>query len=117
MITSRNASTGAASAQASTSPTPQACSTRWTMLLADLNLLAGAFARTPRATRPYCTLMPSASNLFAATLAQVWRGGGGRQARISALLGLKSQQCAKAPLDTAAAKRIGNEVISASEFM
>jgi hypothetical protein len=45
-----------------------------------------------------------------AVIAQVWRGGGGRQARISALLGLKSQQCAKVPLDTVAAKRIGIEI-------
>lgn len=42
-----------------------------------------------------------------AVLAQVWRTGAGRQARVSALLGLKSEQCLKLPLDTEAAKRIG----------
>lgn len=40
-------------------------------------------------------------------LAQVWRGGTGRQARISTLLGLKPERCATVPLETAAAKRIG----------
>jgi hypothetical protein len=42
-----------------------------------------------------------------AVLAQVWRGGHGRQARLAALLGLKPEQCAKVPLDSDAAKRIG----------
>jgi len=42
-----------------------------------------------------------------AVLAQVWRGGGGRQARLSTLLGLKPEQCLKVPLETDAAKRIG----------
>ena len=45
-----------------------------------------------------------------AVLAQVWRSGAGRQARISALLGLKAEQCGKIPLDTEAAKRIGARV-------
>lgn len=40
-------------------------------------------------------------------LAQVWRGGTGKQARISALLGLKPERCVMVPLETAAAKRIG----------
>jgi predicted nucleic acid-binding protein len=40
-------------------------------------------------------------------LAQVWRGGTGRQARIAALLGLKPGQCVTVPLDSAAAKRVG----------
>lgn len=40
-------------------------------------------------------------------IAQVWRGGTGRQARISALLGLKPERCVTVPLQTAAAKRIG----------
>ena len=40
-------------------------------------------------------------------IAQVWRGGTGRQARISALLGLKPERCVAVPLQTAAAKRIG----------
>jgi predicted nucleic acid-binding protein len=40
-------------------------------------------------------------------IAQVWRGGTGRQARISALLGLKPERCVTVPLNTAAAKRIG----------
>ncbi|MEU9885472.1 PIN domain-containing protein [Sphaerisporangium sp. NPDC051011] len=42
-----------------------------------------------------------------AVLAQVWRGGRGRQARTAALLGLKPEQCVKVPLDTESAKRIG----------
>lgn len=42
-----------------------------------------------------------------AALAQVWRGGAGRQARIAALLGLEPEHCTKVPLDTEAAKRIG----------
>lgn len=42
-----------------------------------------------------------------AVLAQVWRGGSGRQARIAALLGLRPQQCARVALETDAAKRIG----------
>jgi predicted nucleic acid-binding protein len=45
-----------------------------------------------------------------AVLAQVWRGGSGRQARISALLGLGPQRCTSVPLDTAAAKRIGTAI-------
>lgn len=40
-------------------------------------------------------------------VAQVWRGGMGRQARISALLGLKPERCATVPLETTAAKRVG----------
>ena len=43
-------------------------------------------------------------------LAQVWRGGTGRQARVAALLGLKPGQCASASLDTEAAKRIGQKI-------
>ena len=42
-----------------------------------------------------------------AVLAQVWRGGAGKQARIAALLGLKAGRCVTVPLETAAAKRIG----------
>lgn len=45
-----------------------------------------------------------------AVLAQVWRGGTGRQARIATLLGLKSEQCVKVPLETEAAKRIGTVI-------
>jgi predicted nucleic acid-binding protein len=45
-----------------------------------------------------------------AVLAQVWRGGSGRQARIAALLGLKPEQCVKVPLETGAAKRIGTAI-------
>jgi hypothetical protein len=43
-------------------------------------------------------------------LAQVWRTGTGRQARISTLLGLRPEQCQKVPLDTDAAKLIGSRV-------
>lgn len=42
-----------------------------------------------------------------AVLAQVWRGGSGRQARIAALLGLQREQCERVALETDAAKRIG----------
>lgn len=42
-----------------------------------------------------------------AVLAQVWRGGTGRQARIAALVGLRPEQCATVALDTVTAKRIG----------
>lgn len=42
-----------------------------------------------------------------AVVAQVWRGGTGRQARISALLRLKPERCLTVPLETATAKRIG----------
>lgn len=40
-------------------------------------------------------------------IAQVWRDGAGRQARVAALLGLGPEQCSRVALDTAAAKRIG----------
>lgn len=43
-------------------------------------------------------------------LAQVWRTGSGRQARIGALLGLQPEQCRTVPLDTVAAKRIGVQI-------
>lgn len=45
-----------------------------------------------------------------AVLAQVWRGGSGRQSRLAALIGLKPDQCLKVPLDTAAAQRIGRVI-------
>jgi predicted nucleic acid-binding protein len=45
-----------------------------------------------------------------AVLAQVWRGGSGRQARLAALLGLKPEQCVKVPLETGAAKQIGTMI-------
>jgi hypothetical protein len=48
-----------------------------------------------------CLVVPDA------VLAQVWRGGAGRQARIAALLGLKPERCGKVALDTDAAKQIG----------
>lgn len=40
-------------------------------------------------------------------LAQVWRTGAGRQARISTLIALPPSRCLLLPLDTAMAKRIG----------
>lgn len=40
-------------------------------------------------------------------LAQVWRGGSGRQARIATLVVLRPENCTRAALDTDAAKRIG----------
>lgn len=43
-----------------------------------------------------------------AVVAQVWRGGTGRQARIAVLLGLKPEHSRAVPLDTTAAKRIGS---------
>jgi predicted nucleic acid-binding protein len=42
-----------------------------------------------------------------AVIAQVWRGGSGRQARVAALLSLKRDRCARLRLDTPTAKRIG----------
>lgn len=42
-----------------------------------------------------------------AVLAQVWRGGSGRQARLASLVGLSEDRCERVPLDTAAARRIG----------
>lgn len=45
-----------------------------------------------------------------AVVAQVWRGGSGRQARISVLLGSRSPHYTPVPLDTAAARRIGSQI-------
>ncbi|MPZ67681.1 MAG: PIN domain nuclease [Pseudonocardiaceae bacterium] len=45
-----------------------------------------------------------------AVLAQVWRGGSGRQARIAALLGLQRKQCERVALETDTAKRIGMRI-------
>ncbi|MGH3319444.1 MAG: hypothetical protein ACRDN9_04570 [Streptosporangiaceae bacterium] len=45
-----------------------------------------------------------------AVVAQVCRGGVGRQARVSALLGLRPEQCSKVSLDTTAARRIGVKI-------
>ncbi len=45
-----------------------------------------------------CLVLPDS------VLTQVWRGGTGRQARIAALLGLKSERCVTVPLETAAAR-------------
>jgi predicted nucleic acid-binding protein len=45
-----------------------------------------------------------------AVIAQVWRGGTGRQARVAALLGLKRDRCTRLRLDTLAAKRIGARI-------
>lgn len=42
-----------------------------------------------------------------AVLAQVWRTGAGRQARIATLIGLRREHCLTVPLDTDAAKLIG----------
>lgn len=42
-----------------------------------------------------------------AVLAQVWRGGAGRQAPISFLLKLNPEQCMRMPLETGTAKQIG----------
>jgi predicted nucleic acid-binding protein len=40
-------------------------------------------------------------------IAQVWRGGTGRQARVAALVALKPDHCTRLPLDTRAAKDVG----------
>lgn len=40
-------------------------------------------------------------------LAQVWRGGSGRQTRIATLIGQPAHRCLRVPLDTLAAKDIG----------
>jgi hypothetical protein len=42
-----------------------------------------------------------------AVLAQVWRGGRGRQARLGALLGLDPERCGRVPLDTESGRRVG----------
>jgi predicted nucleic acid-binding protein len=42
-----------------------------------------------------------------AVIAQVWRGGTGKQARVAALFSLKRDRCARLCLDTPTAKRIG----------
>ncbi|HYZ57317.1 MAG TPA: type II toxin-antitoxin system VapC family toxin [Streptosporangiaceae bacterium] len=42
-----------------------------------------------------------------AVLAQVWRGGTGRQARMASLLKLNPEQCMRMPLETGTAKQIG----------
>lgn len=47
-----------------------------------------------------------------AVLAQAWRTGSGRQARIATLISLRPEQCTKVPLDTDAARRIGSRVAS-----
>lgn len=43
-------------------------------------------------------------------LAQVWRGGSGRQARVATLLALRPDKCLRVALDTEAAKRIGVQI-------
>ncbi len=43
-----------------------------------------------------------------AVVAQVWRCGTGRQARLAVLLGLRSEHSRSVALDTVAAKRIGS---------
>lgn len=43
-------------------------------------------------------------------LAQAWRGGSGRQARISTLAALRPEFCERVPLDTDAAKQIGARI-------
>lgn len=45
-----------------------------------------------------------------AVVAQAWRTGSGRQARLAALLGLKPDRCRSAPLDRDAAKSIGRAI-------
>lgn len=42
-----------------------------------------------------------------AVLAQAWRDGSGRQARIGTLAALRPEHCARVALDTDAAKRVG----------
>lgn len=45
-----------------------------------------------------------------AVVAQVWRGGSGRQARLATVLGLKPDYCHAVPLDREAARRIGTAI-------
>lgn len=47
-----------------------------------------------------------------AVVAQVWRGGAGRQARLSMLLGTAPELCVRLPLDTDTAKRVGAHIAS-----
>ena len=48
--------------------------------------------------------------LAEAVVAQAWRTGSGRQARLAALLALKPDRCRSVPLDREAAKSIGRAI-------
>ncbi len=48
--------------------------------------------------------------LSEAVVAQVWRTGSGRQARLAAVLGLNPDRCLSVPLDREAAKSIGRAI-------
>jgi len=75
----------------------------------DSGALVALEKASPLMTRLLIDVRAGAARVIVpdAVLAQVWRGGAGRQARIAALLGLKPEWCAKVALDTDAAKRIG----------
>lgn len=45
-----------------------------------------------------------------AVVAQTWRTGSGKQARLAAVLGLKPDRCRSVPLDREAAKSIGRAI-------
>ena len=64
---------------------------------------------SPMMTRLLMDVRSGAARMIVpdAVLAQVWRGGAGRQAQVAALLGLTPERCAKVALDTDTAKRIG----------
>ena len=75
----------------------------------DSGALIAMEKASPMMTRLLIEVRSGAARVIVpdAVLAQVWRGGAGKQARIAALLGLKPEQCATVALDTDAAKRIG----------
>ncbi len=86
----------------STAPTP----VRYVL---DSGALIALEKASPLMTRLLMEVRSGAARVIVpdAVVAQVWRGGIGKQARIAALLGLKPEQCATVALDTDAAKRIG----------
>lgn len=75
----------------------------------DSGALIAMEKASPMMTRLLIEVRSGAARVIVpdAVLAQVWRGGAGKQARIAALLGLKPERCATVALDTDAAKRIG----------
>jgi hypothetical protein len=86
----------------STAPTP----VRYVL---DSGALIALEKASPLMTRLLMEVRSGAARVIVpdAVVAQVWRGGTGKQARIAALLGLKPEHCATVALDTDAAKRIG----------
>jgi hypothetical protein len=89
------------------SPAPPAAS-----YVLDSGALIALEKASPKMTRLLMDVRSGAARVIVpdSALAQVWRGGTGRQARIAALLGLKPERCVKIALDTDMAKRIGVKI-------